>query len=154
MWISISNLFSSLKTFTNFEFNRMWLTFPTNVNENVNIIWYIYSILIFFNTYSIYFVVIPEENNQEATDVSSQPKHHPQITLATDLSPLIPESVEHINKSPEIPFNSNKVPIRPTQLDLGAPKRPARHLRPPSITGIDASLERSPGIYCWWYLIQ
>lgn len=116
---------------------------------------FILSFLFSFNTYSIYFVfVIPEENNQEAADVSSQSKHHPQITLATDLSsPLIPESVEHINKSPDIPTNNNKVPIRPTQLDLGAPKRPARHLRPPSITGIDASLERSPGIYCWWYLI-
>lgn len=66
-----------------------------------------------------------------------------------ELSPLIPEPVEHINSSSSNTetCTNNKLPIRPTILDLGAPKRPARHLRPPSlIDGNDVSPQRSPGI--------
>lgn len=67
--------------------------------------------------------------------------------IYSELSPLIPESVENINSNNASELTgSNKTAIRPTKLDLGAPKRPARHLRPPSITGTDTSPQRSPGI--------
>lgn len=79
-----------------------------------------------------------DKRHEQSMDVSYEPK---DSEIYCELSPLIPESVEHINSCFE-----NKAPIRPTKLDLDAPKRPARHLRPPSIAGDSTSPQRSPGI--------
>lgn len=54
-----------------------------------------------------------------------------------DLSPLIPESVEHIQVPPTFSITPapSSVPkaIRPNQLDLDGPVRPARHLKAPNM---------------------
>ncbi|KRT85820.1 PDZ domain-containing protein, partial [Oryctes borbonicus] len=83
-------------------------------------------------------VITKEDRSlQEAMDVSPTPTNR----NAGNLSPLIPESVEQMNLATPPPVSAmpsvpvQKSPVRPTQLDLaGAPKRPARHLRPPSET--------------------
>lgn len=51
-----------------------------------------------------------------------------------DLSPLIPEPVERMQIAPIVSVTPApaKIPVRPTQLDLNAPKRPQRLLRPNS----------------------
>lgn len=83
-----------------------------------------------------------KEAQQEAMDLS-----HP--TQYADLPPLIPEPVERIQVTPALavtpaPASSPKSPaIRPNQLDLGYPTRPARHLRPPSSPAVDSSSQRS-----------
>ncbi|KAK9712627.1 PDZ domain [Popillia japonica] len=62
----------------------------------------------------------------------------PTLTQKSPVRPTLPESVEQMNLAtpPPVlvaPTLTQKSPVRPTQLDLaGAPKRPARHLRPPS----------------------
>lgn len=81
-------------------------------------------------------------------DVTYETKEIPDDTsqIYCELSPLIPESVERINSISDLSGTISKIPIRPTILHLEAPKRPARHLRPPSITGDDISPRTSPGI--------
>lgn len=71
-------------------------------------------------------------------------------------SPLIPESVEHINSITELSGTQSKAipPVRPTILHLEAPKRPARHLRPPNIIGDDTSPQTSPGIVCLFFVFM
>lgn len=60
-----------------------------------------------------------------------------QFPLYADLPPLIPESVEHIQVPPTVsitpaPSSVTKA-IRPNQLDLDGPVRPARHLKAPNV---------------------
>lgn len=84
-----------------------------------------------------------------------------QIPYA-DLPPLIPEPVEHMHCTPSVsitPAPTVLVPqtskaVRPNQLDLEGPVRPARHLKPPSST-VDTPMRRpvSPGSdHCSWLL--
>ncbi|XP_063921383.1 rho GTPase-activating protein 21 isoform X5 [Zophobas morio] len=71
-----------------------------------------------------------------------------QIPYA-DLPPLIPEPVEHMHCTPSVsitPAPTVLVPqtskaVRPNQLDLEGPVRPARHLKPPSST-VDTPMRR------------
>jgi hypothetical protein len=71
-----------------------------------------------------------------------------QIPYA-DLPPLIPEPVEHMHFTPSVsitPAPTVLVPqtskaVRPNQLDLEGPVRPARHLKPPSST-VDTPMRR------------
>lgn len=72
--------------------------------------------------------------------------------LHADLPPLIPEPVEHMHFTPSVsitPAPDTVVPqkaIRPNQLNLEGPIRPARHLKPPTSL-IDTPMRRpiSPG---------
>lgn len=88
------------------------------------------------------FIFEIKEAQQEAMDLS-----HP--SQYTDLPPLIPEPVERMQATPALavtpaPASRPKSPaVRPNQLDLGYPTRPARHLRPPSSPAIDSSTRRS-----------
>lgn len=65
---------------------------------------------------------------------NSQPSQSP---LYADLPPLIPESVEHIQLLPTVSITPAPSPIpkavRPNQLDLDGPVRPARHLKAPNV---------------------
>lgn len=98
----------------------------------------------FFNTFGPCEIFLFEikEAQQEAMDLS-----HP--TQYADLPPLIPLPVERMQATPALavtpaPASSPKSPaIRPNQLDLGYPTRPARHLRPPSSPAIDSASQRS-----------
>lgn len=70
------------------------------------------------------------------------------IQKSGNLSPLIPESVEQMMQQPVLvtPPSTQKSPVRPTQLDLaGTPKRPMRHLRPPSESIETSRRSLSPG---------
>lgn len=67
-------------------------------------------------------------------DINAQPSQYP---LYVDLPPLIPESVEHIQvptteSIARAPPSAPKA-IRPNQLDLNGPVRPARHLKAPKV---------------------
>lgn len=88
------------------------------------------------------FIFKIKEAQQEAMDLSHPPQY-------ADLPPLIPEPVERMQVTPALaitpaPASSPKSPaIRPNQLDLGYPTRPARHLRPPSSPAVDSASQRS-----------
>lgn len=69
-----------------------------------------------------------------------------------DLPPLIPEPVEHMHFTPSVSITpaptilQTSKAVRPNQLDLEGPVRPARHLKPPT-TIVETPLRRpvSPG---------
>lgn len=77
----------------------------------------------------------------------SQNEDNKQEPMDADLPPLIPLPVERMLPSLAI----TPPAVRPNQLDLGRPTRPARHLRPPSV---DPSNRRSlsPGRFCCFWL--
>ncbi|KAJ8912112.1 hypothetical protein NQ315_005448, partial [Exocentrus adspersus] len=88
--------------------------------------------------------VVADRNKAKETDNAREVTAH---TPYGDLSPLIPEPVEHIQLTPTVsvtlvPDQGNR-PIRPTQLNLEGPVRPARHLKPLPSTNVDIPIRRS-----------
>lgn len=71
-------------------------------------------------------------------DINSLLSQYPRYA---DLPPLIPESVEHIQVPPIVSITPapTTIPkaIRPNQLDLEGPVRPARHLKAPTIPALN-----------------
>ncbi|XP_018575341.1 rho GTPase-activating protein 21 isoform X4 [Anoplophora glabripennis] len=89
--------------------------------------------------------VVTERNKAKESETAMDVTAHPPYG---DLPPLIPEPVEHIHLAPTVsitPAPATADPskaVRPTQLDLEGPVRPARHLKPPS-TNVDSPVRRS-----------
>ena len=65
--------------------------------------------------------LVPEDPENYSPILS---ENHQQLQLTTPIVSITPAS-NSVSVTAPI-----KVPVRPTQLDLSAPKRPARHLRP------------------------
>lgn len=87
-------------------------------------------------------------------ELNTQP---PQYPLYADLPPLIPESVEHIQIPPTVSITPapSSVPkaVRPNQLDLDGPVRPARHLKPPNVNNeMPVRRNLSPIMTSEWFL--
>ncbi|KAL3269639.1 hypothetical protein HHI36_008702 [Cryptolaemus montrouzieri] len=89
---------------------------------------------------------------QDTVIEKSAQDEKPEITTSFnlnrgDLSPLIPESVKLFPISPALSITPAVTPVdlpkptRPTQLDLDAPMRPMRHLKPPS-TAVDSTIHQ------------
>ncbi|KAK9889820.1 hypothetical protein WA026_007188 [Henosepilachna vigintioctopunctata] len=90
-------------------------------------------------------------HRQDTVIEKSAQNDKPEITTLKpnrgDFSPLIPESVKLFPVSPSVSITPATTPvdlpkpIRPSQLDLDAPVRPMRHLKPPS-TVLDLPIDQ------------
>lgn len=95
----------------------------------------------------IFLFLLREEAEPEATQRQQERQKSPSPN--PPLSPLIPEPVANILIPPTVSITPapNKAPVRPSNLDLGAPKRPQRHLRPPGERADGEAI--SPGLIFW-----